>query len=227
MLFQPERTSNPLPFVALDASGSMVDAGDKWVRVLTCLQLPALCVFANLLSDAECTALIESARPRLSRSLTIDTQTGSEEINAQRTSQGMFFTRSEDALVQRVEARIARLLHWPAQRGEGLQVLRYGQGAQYTPHYDYFAPGDAGTPALLARGGQRVATLIMYLQTPGRGGATVFPDIGLKVAPTRGSAVFFCYPQPHPSGLSLHGGEPVTVGEKWIATKWLRQRQFS
>ncbi len=60
--------------------------------------------------------------------------------------------------------------------GEGLQVLRYGPGAEYRPHYDYFDPEQPGTPAILKRGGQRVASLVMYLNTPTRGGATTFPD---------------------------------------------------
>jgi prolyl 4-hydroxylase len=79
---------------------------------------------------------------------------------------------------------------------------------------------------LLKRGGQRVATLIIYLHEPEGGGATVFPDIDLSIAPKRGNAVFFSYAAPDPVTLSLHGGEPVTAGEKWIATKWLRQSVF-
>ena len=67
----------------------------------------------------------------------------------------------------------------------------------------------------------------MYLHEPGQGGATVFPDIGLQVAPQRGHAVFFSYVRAHPSSHTLHGGAPVTAGEKWIATKWLREREFS
>ncbi len=216
-----------VPAVALDASGTLVDAGDKWVEVLQHLEQPDLWVFGNLLSPAECAALVDAARPRLSRSLTVDTKTGGEELNRDRTSQGMFFMRGENTVVRRVEARIARLLRWPVQNGEGLQLLRYRQGAQYKPHYDYFDPGEPGTSAILQRGGQRVATLIMYLQAPEQGGATVFPDIGLQVAPQRGHAVFFSYARAHPSSLTLHGGEPVMAGEKWIATKWLREREFS
>ncbi|MGH8857693.1 MAG: 2OG-Fe(II) oxygenase [Polaromonas sp.] len=216
-----------VPAVALDASGTMVDAGDKWVEVLQHLEKPDLWVFGNLLSPAECAALVEAARPRLSRSLTVDTKTGGEELNRDRTSQGMFFMRGENTVVRRVEARIARLLRWPVQNGEGLQVLRYRQGAQYKPHYDYFDPREPGTPAMLQRGGQRVASLIMYLQEPDQGGATVFPDIGLQVAPQRGHAVFFSYARAHPTSLTLHGGAPVMAGEKWIATKWLREREFS
>ena len=222
----PVLPAGAMPFASLDASGTMVDAGDKWVQVITHRQAPELMVFANLLSPAECDALVDAARPRLSRSLTVDTKTGGEELHPDRTSQGMFFARSENAVVQRIETRIARLLNWPQQNGEGLQVLRYPPGAQYRPHYDYFDPREAGTPAILKRGGQRVATLIMYLREPESGGATVFPDIDVRVAPVRGNAVFFSYPQAHADSRTLHGGEPVTAGEKWIATKWLRQSEF-
>ena len=42
----------------------------------------------------------------------------------------------------------------------------------------------------------------------------------------RGNAVFFSYSVPHPDSRTLHGGSPVLEGEKWIATKWLREREF-
>jgi prolyl 4-hydroxylase len=218
--------SAAIPTPQLDDSGTMVDAGDKWVKVLQRVHKPDLCVFSNLLSAAECEALIEAARPRLLRSRTVDTQTGGEELNRDRTSDGMFFTRAENAVVQRVEMRVARLLRWPARNFEGMQVLRYRPGAQYKPHYDYFDPEEPATPALLARGGQRVATLVMYLQEPKGGGATIFPDASISVPPLRGSAVFFSYAEAKPDSLSLHGGEPVEAGEKWIATLWLRHQQF-
>ena len=197
------------------------------MRVVSRRHAPEVVVFANFLSAPECDALMQVAKPRLSRSLTVDTHTGNEALHPDRTSQGMFFERFENELVYRVETRIAKLFRWPVKHGEGLQVLRYTKGAQYLPHFDYFDPREAGTSALLARGGQRVATLIMYLNTPESGGATVFPDLGLKVKPQRGQAVFFSYAEPLPTSLSLHGGEPVTSGEKWIATKWLRQREFT
>jgi prolyl 4-hydroxylase len=78
----------------------------------------------------------------------------------------------------------------------------------------------------LRRGGQRVATVVMYLAEPERGGGTTFPDVHLEVAPKRGNAVFFSYDRPHPATRTLHGGAPVLAGEKWIATKWLRQQRF-
>ena len=204
----------------------MLDGGDKWIEVVSRRHDPEEAVFANLLNPAECDALMLAAKPHLSRSLTVDTHTGEEALHPDRTSQGMFFERLENELVYRIETRIAKLLRCPVKHGEGLQVLRYRKGAQYLPHYDYFDARDAGTPLLLARGGQRVATLIIYLKEPEAGGATVFPNLDLQIAPKRGQAVFFNYPQALPSSLSLHGGEPVIEGEKWIATKWLRQHEF-
>jgi prolyl 4-hydroxylase len=215
-----------VPDPRLDESPLYLDAGDRHVCVLQAMCNPRVVVFGGLLSDEECEALIALAKPRLARSLTVETKTGGEEINADRTSSGMFFQRGENDLVRRIEARIARLVNWPEEKGEGLQVLHYRPGTEYKPHYDYFDPKEPGTPAILRRGGQRVGTLVMYLGEPDKGGGTIFPDVRLEIAPKRGNAVFFSYERPHPSTKTLHGGAPVLAGEKWIATKWLREQRF-
>jgi prolyl 4-hydroxylase len=216
----------PVPDASLDESPLYVDAGDRRVAVLQAMFNPRVVVFGDLLSGDECEKLIELAKPRLARSLTVETRTGGEEVNDDRTSNGMFFQRGENELVQRIEARIARLVNWPEENGEGLQILHYRPGAEYKPHYDYFDPAEPGTPTILRRGGQRVATLVMYLGEPDKGGGTTFPDVSLEVAPKRGHGVFFSYDKPHPTTRTLHGGAPVLAGEKWIATKWLREGRF-
>jgi prolyl 4-hydroxylase len=217
----------PLPEPRLGRHPRQIDAGDRTVNVLVNMRSPRVVVFGNLLSAEECEALIEAAKPHLKRSLTVETQTGGEALNEARTSDGMFFRRGQNEIVSRIEARIARLLDWPVEYGEGLQVLHYRPGAEYRPHYDYFNPDEAGTPTILKRGGQRVGTLVMYLNEPECGGGTTFPDVGLEVAPQRGNAVFFSYDKPHPATKTLHGGAPVIEGEKWVATKWLREREFT
>ena len=216
----------PVPEPSLEQAPLYLDAGDRRVHVLHTMHNPRVIVFGDLLSGQECEALIAAARPRLARSLTVATQTGGEEINADRTSSGMFFGRGESELITRIEERIARLVNWPVENGEGLQVLHYRPGAEYKPHYDYFDPAEPGTSSIVRRGGQRVATLVMYLSEPQKGGGTTFPDVHMEVAPKRGNAVFFSYERPHPSTRTLHGGAPVIAGEKWIATKWLREREF-
>jgi prolyl 4-hydroxylase len=215
-----------IPKPALDQDRLYLDAGDRKVSVLMQLPEPQIVLFGDFLSKEECDRLVETSRPRMQRSLTADRHTGEDQVDTVRTSRGMFFRRGENPLVRTIEARIERLLQWPVDRGEDLQVLHYTPGDRYEPHYDYFDPEGAGAPALLSRGGQRVATLLMYLREPERGGETTFPDLGLRFAAKRGYALFFSYDRPHPSTKTLHGGAPVIAGEKWVATKWLRESVF-
>ena len=215
-----------VPEPALDGKPSVLTSDGQRVQVLTSLRSPRVVVFGRLLSDAECDGLMDLARPRLSRSETVQNDTGGSEVHAARTSDGMFFERGEKPLIATIESRIAELLCWPVSHGEGLQILRYRPGAEYKPHFDFFDPKHSGTPRILERGGQRVGTLVMYLNTPDGGGGTVFPDAGLEVAPIRGNAVFFSYDRAHANTKTLHGGSPVTAGEKWVATKWMREGVF-
>jgi len=216
----------PVPEPLPEGMRPAVWAGDHQVTVIASMHKPRVVVFANLLTLDECDELIALARQRLARSETVEADAGANEVNAARTSQGMFFERGENLVCKRIEARMAALMNWPVENGEGLQILHYGPGTEYKPHYDYFDPGQAGTPHILKRGGQRVASLICYLNTPPQGGATVFPDINLEVAPVKGNAVFFSYDRAHPMTRSLHGGASVIEGEKWVATKWLREGKF-
>src|SRR5206468_1407502 len=73
-----------VPDANLDESPLYVDAGDRKVCVLQAMYEPRVIVFGGLLSDQECEQLIELAKPRLARSLTVATKTGGEEVNADR-----------------------------------------------------------------------------------------------------------------------------------------------
>jgi prolyl 4-hydroxylase len=218
----PSAVPEPLP----GSAPQVLQVGGRDVQVLMSLRNPRVVVLGGLLSHAECDELIWQAGEHLTRSETINSQTGGSEVHDARTSEGMFFKRGQTPLCKRIEARIAALLGWPVENGEDIQILRYGPGAEYQPHHDYFDLTEPGTARQLVRGGQRVASLVCYLNTPTKGGATVFPEVGLEVAPIKGNAVFFSYDRPHAMTRTLHGGAPVQEGEKWVATKWLRERTF-
>ena len=198
-------------------------AADREVRVSLSVTKPALRVLDGLLTGEECDELVALARPRLARALTVDA-TGNLQVDHRRTSAGMFFKLGELPLVAQLEQRIAGLLDIPVSHGEGLQILHYLPGQEYTPHYDWFDPEQPGFAAVTERGGQRIASVVMYLNTPEAGGGTAFPAAGLTVTALRGSAVYFAYESGDTS--SLHAGLPVLGGEKWIATKWLRERPY-
>lgn len=223
---QPAPTATSRPEPDLHQHPHEIDVGDRRVQVLLSMHNPRLVLFGNLLSSEECEHLIADARPAMARSRTVATQTSAQEINPDRTSHGMFYTRGQTPVVTQLEARIAKLLRWPVENGEGLQVLHYRPGAEYKPHHDYFNPQEPGSAALLQRGGQRVGTLLIYLNDVPHGGCTFFPETQLRIPPRKGHAVFFAYPSPDVHTRTLHGGDPVIAGEKWVATKWLREREF-
>ena len=210
------------------ASANTVVTSDRTVQILFTLGSPRIVLFGNLLSAEECEQMIDASRRRLQRSTVVNAETGAYDVHAERTSHGTHFERGENPLVTRIEKRIGELTGCPVEHGEPLQVLHYLPGAEYKPHFDYFDAAQPGNDQVLAMGGQRIATVVMYLNDVEAGGSTVFPSLGLDVLPRRGSALYFAY-----SGAAgetdprtLHGGSPVVAGEKWIATKWLRQHRY-
>lgn len=217
----------PEPLVTPLASGaSVIVTPDRTVQVLMSLDKPRILLLGGVLSDEECDAVIEASRPKMERSLTVDRNSGGTELHASRTSEGTYFFNDESPVLTRINQRLTALMSWPLENGEPLQILHYGVGAEYEAHYDYFEPEAPGTAVLTAAGGQRVGTLILYLNTPTTGGATRFPDVGLEVAAIKGNAVFFAYDTPTPASKTLHAGTPVTQGDKWIATRWMRERPY-
>ena len=191
---------------------------------------PEVYVCDHFLSDAECDHIINLAHPHLARSTVVDVKGPNGLTDQSRTSRGMFISRySKDKVVKRVCERIAHVTGVPQQNCEDIQVLHYDVGAEYRPHYDFFDPSTPGGLIHFKRGGQRVATLMVYLKTTPAGGETVFPKGNLKIAPVKGKAVFFFNVKP--SGMtdpmSLHGGAPVVSGDKWIMTRWMREGVFN
>lgn len=202
-----------------------IELSDRKVSVLHTAQKPNLVVFGELLSPQECAALVAEAMPRMTRSTVMgNKEQGSRFISPIRTSANMFFRRAETELIRALEERISKLLNWPVDCGEGMQVARYQVGHEYKAHVDHFRHDAVDTQEALKRGGQRVGTLVIYLTEPTRGGGTSFPKAGLRISPKLGQGLFFSYRPPEPDQMSLHSGDPVLEGEKWIATKWLREK---
>lgn len=192
------------------------------------VEQPQVTLLDNVFSAAECDQLMALAQPRLRPSTIVDPLTGRDTVSAARSSEGMFFRLNETPLVARLDARLSNLMNLPLENGEGLQVLRYRGGEQSVPHFDFLMANNAANVASLARSGQRVSTLIIYLNDVRDGGQTIFPESGLAVTPRQGGGLYFeyCNGAGQLDPQSLHAALPVLVGEKWIVTKWMRQRRF-
>ena len=210
------------------AMGHVLRAPDAEVRVLQRLHSPVVVTLERVLSNEECEQLISLAQPRLQRSTVVDGRTGADIAVDRRSSEGMFFRLNENPFIARLDERLSALMNWPVENGEGLQVLHYSPGGQYPPHFDFLTPSNPASSQSLARSGQRVSTLIVYLNDVIEGGETVFPEVGLSVVPRRGNGLYFEYTNSRMQvdPRSAHGGAPVVRGEKWIVTKWMRARRF-
>ncbi len=140
----------------------------------TLSESPRVYFIPDFISEKECKHLIKEAKPHLQRSTVLGAKGG--DIDHRRTSMGMFFPYNpSDKILRSIEKRIAKLTNLPIENGEALQVLRYQEGGEYQPHFDYFNGSQPGGAEALSHGGQRVATVILYLNTPEKGGETIFP----------------------------------------------------
>lgn len=212
--------------VCLKYPQAQVLAGDRRYQVLASIKKPNVVALSGVLDGNACQALIELARPRMQRSSVVHHREGVR-VDDSRTSSGCHFQRGELPLVADLEQCIAELTGIPQENGEGLQVLRYEPGQRYVPHWDYFPPESASSADIVRpeKGGQRIATFLLYLNTVPMGGETEFPHAGIKVAAVKGNACFFSYcdADGQLDPLTLHSGNAVIEGDKWIAVKWLRE----
>ena len=189
---------------------------------------PRAFLLKGFLTPDECMQFIDMAEKSMAPSTAVDPETGEFIQFAARSSSGTYFMLGQTPLIVEIEDRIARLTDIPVVNGEGLQVLNYQIGQQYMPHFDFFDPALKVSAKPLACGGQRVATCLMYLYAAEEGGETHFPAVDLKVTPVAGDALIFynLLPTGEVDRQSLHASLPVTQGEKWVATKWLRERPY-
>ena len=205
--------------------GDALHINDRSFPELMSQQQPRIALLGNVLSKEECESIIALARPQLAPSVLLDNASARPFVTQQRTSNGMHFRPKENLLIETLEKRIAELTGIPMERGEGMQVLHYPEGGEYRPHFDFFPPEQPGSIGQLQRGGQRVVTLIVYLNDVAEGGETIFPKINVNIKPVQGNALLFAYTNANNEldRNTLHGGAPVIKGEKWIMTKWMRE----
>jgi prolyl 4-hydroxylase len=225
LTYDPPHVTRSLPAIDTSSKQSVLHLPDADVTVTFEQLAPRIVVLENFLSSQECDDLCEEALPAFAPARVVDER--EREVHAAhfRSNDSAQLPATRSALVRRIEARIEHLTNWSSACCETLQVQRYAKGQHYQPHYDFFDKGSAAHAMAEAHGGQRLATLILYLKEPDAGGATYFANLGMRIAARKGSALFFTYPDPGSNSGTLHGGEAVLAGEKWIATQWFRERE--
>jgi prolyl 4-hydroxylase len=186
-------------------------------------EIPRLRVMEGFASASECAWLIERAKDRLARATVVE-PTGSQNVRAARTNSAIEFQVADmDVVIETIRARISVAINLPLPLFEPSQVLHYATGQEFRPHCDYFDPTLPGHAERLRHFGQRIATVLIYLNDDYSGGETAFPSAGLSFRGKTGDALFMANVdrrgQPDPS--TLHAGTPPQSGEKWIFSQWV------
>jgi hypothetical protein len=204
---------------------------EAWREVpapLTLSQDPLVQTAPGLLSPGLCDALIERGRRHMRPARIYNELKGGNTAGQMRKhgSAPLYRYTDMDLVTEAVSSRACALAGLPAANAEALQVLNYQVGEYFAPHVDYLDPGFAGHAATLTNNGQRVCTVLVYLNDDLEGGETEFLRLGLSHRGRKGDALMFrnVDGQGRPDPRTLHAGRPPTRGEKWLLSVWILDR---
>jgi prolyl 4-hydroxylase len=180
-------------------------------------------LYPNFITPLENRYIMEMATPMFADSLLV-----SGTMDNVRKSQTAWLSR-DDPVISKIIERVCGLTKIPFINAEKMQVVKYDKNGFYNPHYDASCDDRPECVEFEKNGGQRVITMLMYLNDDFEGGETDFPNLKTKYKPQQNAGLLFyslekngnlCHP------LSLHAGTPVLSGNKYIANIWLRETEY-
>jgi hypothetical protein len=205
-----------------------IAAWRKVAQPLTLSEDPLIQAAPGLLSAELCDALIARGKALLRPARIYNELKGGNTMGQMRrhSSAPIFRYTDMDLVTEAVSNRVCALAGMPAANAEALQVLNYKVGEYFAPHVDFLDPGFEGHAATLKNNGQRVVTVLVYLNDDLEGGETEFLRLGLKHRGKKGDALMFrnVTADGQPDPRTLHAGTPPTRGEKWVLSVWILDR---
>jgi prolyl 4-hydroxylase len=186
---------------------------------------PFMSYYYKLFTDQECNDVIEYSKKEENyyRSLNFSHELKAGEITDFRTSDVCLdrkdkFLFMKERIYEAVKDRFWYIDNFNINHFDHIQILRYKEGQQYKPHFDFF-----NMPDKHATDNDRIATAILYLNDDFSGGETKFPELGRTISPEKGSLLYFEYKYLHDLNIfTRHQGMPVTKGIKYIISFWIR-----
>ncbi|XP_069747936.1 prolyl 4-hydroxylase subunit alpha-3 isoform X2 [Narcine bancroftii] len=186
-------------------------------------QKPYVALYHNFISDTEGKRIKKIAAPWLQRSVVASGV--KQTVVDYRISKSAWLKETVDPLISKLDLRIAHLTGLNIQQpyAEYLQVVNYGIGGHYEPHFDHATSPNSSLYKL--KSGNRVATFMIYLSGVEAGGSTAFIYANFSVPVVKNAALFWWNLHKNGQGNAdtLHAGCPVLVGDKWVANKWIRE----
>lgn len=134
-----------------------------------------------------------------------------------------------DPIIKNIIKRICDMTEYPFKNAEPLQVVKYEAGGFYNEHHDSCCEDDPKCETFAEKSGQRVVTMLIYLNDSFTGGSTNFPKLNIDIKPPKYGGILFrplekdgtrCHP------LALHKGMPILSGVKYVCNVWIRELEF-
>ncbi|XP_065087046.1 prolyl 4-hydroxylase subunit alpha-1-like [Ochlerotatus camptorhynchus] len=186
---------------------------------------PYIVVYHEVISDAEIELVKRLAKPRFRRATVQNYKTGELEVANYRISKSAWLKDQEHPYIKAIGQRVEDMTGLTMTTAEELQVVNYGIGGHYEPHFDFARREETNAFKSLGTG-NRIATVLFYMTDIAQGGATVFPSIRVALQPKKGTAAFWF--NLHASGQgdysTRHAACPVLTGTKWVSNKWIHER---
>ncbi|XP_057378430.1 prolyl 4-hydroxylase subunit alpha-1-like [Daphnia carinata] len=186
---------------------------------------PLIVIYHDVISDDEMETVKKMAQPRFKRATVQNSVTGNLEPANYRISKSAWLKSEEHDHIFKVTRRVGDITGLDMATAEDLQVVNYGIGGHYEPHFDYARKEEVNAFKDLGWG-NRIATWLFYMSDVEAGGATVFPKLNLALWPQKGSAAFWYNLHANGEGneLTRHAACPVLTGSKWVSNKWIHER---
>lgn len=190
---------------------------------------PRILTISNFLPKPACDWIVARTRPRLEVARVNNPIKGGSTIEYNRSNTGAGFSvLDSDLILELANARVAATIQISRQQQEPTNVLHYDPGQEFQPHFDFIDPAEPHFTEQVRRQGQRLVTALIYLNEDFDGGETDFPRLNWRFKGKTGDALIFWNVDAN-GGLekaSLHAGLSPTRGEKWIYSKWVRDRAW-
>lgn len=159
-------------------------------------------------------------------------RTSHGQVNQHRTSSSALLPDRDSTTLRSIRSKVARLACCAPEQIEQLQITRYRVGEYYRPHHDALTPSMVTSLKEQSRGGQRIATVIVYLNSlapEDTGGQTFFPGADISIRPRAGRAVLWnnCDAALNPLAEAVHEARAPTVGVKYVLSCFIRERPIA
>tara|TARA_B100000886_G_scaffold324182_1_gene268627 strand:+ start:315 stop:2381 length:2067 start_codon:yes stop_codon:yes gene_type:complete len=186
---------------------------------------PNIYTFDSYLSDYHCDYLINLSKNNLKNALVSGDKKGY--VSQGRTGKNCWIPHNHDNITKIICDSISKLINVPIENAEAIQIIYYGKDQEYKQHYDgWLFDKSEKSYRNMKFGGQRIWTVLGYLNDVPKGGGTKFTKLDIEVSAKKGKLLIFSNVIKNSNirhNLSEHCGMPVIEGEKYAFNLWFRE----